>query len=115
MIRGLRDGTDLDYEMQMAGMNETMAPGIQTVSCRPAAVRTITATLVRQIAAMGGDIRPSCRRGRRRALSPNSRQDLSIPEIYHAAEQARSLIFAAAMPVLVPRRVSRPAPTRKTP
>ena len=27
MIRGLRDGTDLDYEMQIAGMNETMAPG----------------------------------------------------------------------------------------
>src|SRR5262245_10284917 len=26
LIRGLRDGTDLDYEMQMAGMNETMAP-----------------------------------------------------------------------------------------
>lgn len=59
MIRGLRDGTDLDYEMQMAGMNETMAPELQTVFI-PASpsVRTITATLVRQIAAMGGDIRP---------------------------------------------------------
>jgi pantetheine-phosphate adenylyltransferase len=59
MIRGLRDGTDLDYEMQMAGMNETMAPDLQTVFL-PASpsVRTITATLVRQIAGMGGDIRP---------------------------------------------------------
>ncbi|RUY04178.1 pantetheine-phosphate adenylyltransferase [Mesorhizobium sp. M2A.F.Ca.ET.040.01.1.1] len=59
MIRGLRDGTDLDYEMQMAGMNETMAPELQTVflPARPS-VRTITATLVRQIASMGGDIRP---------------------------------------------------------
>ncbi len=59
MIRGLRDGTDLDYEMQMAGMNETMAPDLQTVFL-PASpsVRTITATLVRQIAAMGGDVRP---------------------------------------------------------
>jgi len=28
MIRGLRDGTDLDYEMQIAGMNETMAPDV---------------------------------------------------------------------------------------
>lgn len=57
MIRGLRDGTDLDYEMQMAGMNETMAPDLQTVFI-PASpsVRTITATLVRQIAAMGGEI-----------------------------------------------------------
>jgi pantetheine-phosphate adenylyltransferase len=59
MIRGLRDGTDLDYEMPMAGMNETMAPELQTVFL-PASpsVRTITATLVRQIASMGGDIRP---------------------------------------------------------
>ena len=59
LIRGLRDGIVLDYEMQMAGMNETMAPELQTVFL-PASpsVRTITATLVRQIASMGGDIRP---------------------------------------------------------
>lgn len=57
MVRGLRDGTDLDYEMQMAGMNGVLAPGIRTVflSASPN-VRYITATLVRQIAAMGGDI-----------------------------------------------------------
>jgi len=57
LIRGLRDGTDLDYEMQMAGMNGSMAPAIQTVFL-PASpmVRPITATLVRQIASMGGDI-----------------------------------------------------------
>jgi pantetheine-phosphate adenylyltransferase len=57
IIRGLRDGTDLDYEMQMAGMNETMAPDLQTVFL-PASpsVRAITATLVRQIASMGGDV-----------------------------------------------------------
>jgi pantetheine-phosphate adenylyltransferase len=57
MIRGLRDGTDLDYEMQIAGMNETMAPEVQTVFL-PASVATrpITATLVRQIAGMGGDV-----------------------------------------------------------
>src|SRR5690349_8481109 len=56
MIRGLRDGTDLDYEMQIAGMNLTMAPDVQTVFL-PASpsVRPITATLVRQIAQMGGD------------------------------------------------------------
>ena len=57
LIRGLRDGTDLDYEMQMAGMNEAMAPDVQTVFF-PASpmVRPITATLVRQIAGMGGDV-----------------------------------------------------------
>src|SRR5215213_11826457 len=57
MIRGLRDGTDLDFEMQIAGMNETMAPDVHTVFVpASAAVRPITATLVRQIAAMGGDV-----------------------------------------------------------
>ena len=57
MIRGLRDGTDFDYEMQIAGMNETMAPDVQTVFIPASvAVRPITATLVRQIAAMGGDV-----------------------------------------------------------
>jgi pantetheine-phosphate adenylyltransferase len=56
MIRGLRDGTDLDFEMQIAGMNETMAPEVHTVFVPASvAVRPITATLVRQIAAMGGD------------------------------------------------------------
>ncbi len=57
LIRGLRDGTDLDYEMQMAGMNQAMAPDIQTVFL-PASpmVRPITATLVRQISGMRGDV-----------------------------------------------------------
>lgn len=57
LIRGLRDGTDFNYEMQMAGMNAEMAPKIQTVFL-PASTSTrpITATLVRQIAAMGGDV-----------------------------------------------------------
>lgn len=59
LIRGLRDGTDLDYEMQIAGMNQTMAPDVHTVFL-PASprVRPITATLVRQIASMGGDVSP---------------------------------------------------------
>jgi pantetheine-phosphate adenylyltransferase len=57
LIRGLRSAADFDYEMEMAGMNATMAPGLQTVFL-PAAtnVRPITATLVRQIASMGGDV-----------------------------------------------------------
>jgi pantetheine-phosphate adenylyltransferase len=57
LIRGLRDGTDFNYEMQMAGMNAEMSPKIQTVFL-PASTptRPITATLVRQIAAMGGDV-----------------------------------------------------------
>lgn len=57
LIRGLRDATDFDYEMQMSGMNGEMAPAIQTVFI-PAtpATRHITGTLVRQISAMCGDV-----------------------------------------------------------
>lgn len=57
ILRGLRDATDFDYEMQMAGMNGAMAPEIRTVFL-PASpgVRHITGTLVRQIAKMGGDV-----------------------------------------------------------
>jgi pantetheine-phosphate adenylyltransferase len=59
LLRGLRDGTDLDAEMRMAAMNAAMAPGIKTVffAASPA-VRHISATLVRQIALLGGDPSP---------------------------------------------------------
>jgi len=58
IFRGLRDATDFDYEMQMSGMNGAMADDIDTVFL-PASpdVRHITATLVRQIALMGGDVK----------------------------------------------------------
>ena len=57
LVRGLRSATDFDYEMEMAGMNAVMAPAVQTIFL-PASptVRPITATLVRQIASMGGDV-----------------------------------------------------------
>ncbi len=59
LVRGLRDGGDLNYELQMSGMNSVMAPDLGTVFlvAKPE-YRSITATLVRQIAAMGGDVSP---------------------------------------------------------
>ena len=57
ILRGLRDGADFDYEMSMAGMNAALAPEIGTVFL-PASpeARHINATLVRQIAKLGGDL-----------------------------------------------------------
>jgi pantetheine-phosphate adenylyltransferase len=57
ILRGLRDSTDFDYEMRMAGMNGTLAPDIHTVFL-PAApgLRHVSGTFVRQIAALGGDV-----------------------------------------------------------
>lgn len=57
VIRGLRDTTDYNYEMQMVGMNAQMAPDLQTVFVPSSPhVRHISATLVRQIASLDGDI-----------------------------------------------------------
>ena len=53
----MRSASDFDYEMELAGMNAAMAGDLQTVFLpASAAVRPITATLVRQIASMGGDV-----------------------------------------------------------
>ena len=69
-IRGLRNGSDLDYEMEMAGMNRVMAPDVLTIFV-PASphVGHITATLVRQIAQLGGDVSPFVPRNVARALA----------------------------------------------
>jgi pantetheine-phosphate adenylyltransferase len=59
IVRGLRDGTDFDYEMQMAGMNGEMADGIETVFVAASPhVRHIAANLVRAVSLMGGDPSP---------------------------------------------------------
>ena len=59
IVRGLRDSTDFDYEMQMAGMNGAMAPELRTIFLPASSpVRPIAASLVRQIASMGGDASP---------------------------------------------------------
>jgi pantetheine-phosphate adenylyltransferase len=59
ILRGIRDAADLGYEAQLFGMNTTMAPDIETVflAASPGTAH-ITATLVRQIASLGGDVSP---------------------------------------------------------
>jgi pantetheine-phosphate adenylyltransferase len=57
LIRGLRDASDFDYEVQMGQMNGAMAPDIETVFLAASpATRMIASSLVKQIAAMGGDV-----------------------------------------------------------
>ncbi len=57
ILRGIRDGTDFNYEMQMTGMNAALAPGLDTIFLPASgAHRHIAATFVRQIAQMGGDV-----------------------------------------------------------
>ena len=57
MLRGLRSGTDFDYEFQLAGMNRALAPQIETVFLTPCSQHQfISSTLVREIATLGGDV-----------------------------------------------------------
>ena len=56
MVRGLRSGTDFDYEFQLAGMNKHLMPEAETVFLTPSAeTMFISSTLVREIATLGGD------------------------------------------------------------
>lgn len=56
IVRGVRSGTDFDFEVQMARCNREMLASVETVLLVPAPAHAhISSTLVRQIASMGGD------------------------------------------------------------
>jgi pantetheine-phosphate adenylyltransferase len=57
IVRGLRDASDFDHEVQMAQMNGALSPELETVFLAASpATRMIASSLVKQIARMGGDI-----------------------------------------------------------
>lgn len=59
IVRGIRNGTDMDYESQMAQMNRKLAPEVETLFMLPAlGVQCISSTLVREISKLGGDVTP---------------------------------------------------------
>lgn len=59
IVRGVRAVSDFDYEFQMAGMNRRMAPAIETIFLMPSAQYVeVSASLIREIASLGGDITP---------------------------------------------------------
>ncbi|WP_245587901.1 pantetheine-phosphate adenylyltransferase [Carnimonas nigrificans] len=57
MLRGLRSGTDFDYEWQLARMNQLQRPGTDNLFMMPSpSVSAISSSFVREISRMGGDI-----------------------------------------------------------
>ena len=57
ILRGLRTVADFEYEFQLVAMNRVMAPDIETIFLAPSEEHSfISSTLVREIAAYGGDI-----------------------------------------------------------
>ncbi len=59
ILRGLRAVSDFEYEFQMAGMNRNLYPDVETLFLTPAEqYMFISATMVREIASLGGDVSP---------------------------------------------------------
>ena len=57
VLRGLRAVSDFEYEFQLAGMNRHLYPEMETIFLTPSEQHMfISATLVREIAALGGDV-----------------------------------------------------------
>ncbi|MGL1833198.1 pantetheine-phosphate adenylyltransferase [Rhodocyclaceae bacterium SMB388] len=57
ILRGLRAASDFEYEFQMAGMNRKLFPDVETIFMTPAdEYMFISATMVREIAKLGGDV-----------------------------------------------------------
>jgi pantetheine-phosphate adenylyltransferase len=57
ILRGLRAVSDFEYEFQLAGMNRRLAPGVETLFLTPSdKYLFLSATIVREIAVLGGDI-----------------------------------------------------------
>lgn len=57
ILRGLRAVSDFEYEFQMAGMNRSLHPDIETLFLTPGEqYMFISATMVREIASLGGDV-----------------------------------------------------------
>ncbi|MDN5872546.1 MAG: pantetheine-phosphate adenylyltransferase [Nitrococcus sp.] len=57
ILRGLRAVSDFEYEFQLASMNRQLAPGIETLFLTPAEQYAyISSTLVREVAALAGDV-----------------------------------------------------------
>jgi pantetheine-phosphate adenylyltransferase len=57
IVKGLRAGTDFDYELPMAHMNATLAPGVETVFLPTGAGYSfVSSSLVKEVAGFGGDV-----------------------------------------------------------
>ena len=57
ILRGLRAVSDFEYEFQMAGMNRNLYPDVETVFLTPGEqYMFISATMVREIASLGGNV-----------------------------------------------------------
>jgi pantetheine-phosphate adenylyltransferase len=57
ILRGLRAVSDFEYEFQLAGMNRSLNPEVETMFLTPSdQYMFVSASMVREIASLGGDV-----------------------------------------------------------
>ncbi|KRN02816.1 phosphopantetheine adenylyltransferase [Levilactobacillus senmaizukei DSM 21775 = NBRC 103853] len=57
LVRGLRNGTDFEYEQGIAGMNRSLAPEIETVCLlADSQYQFVSSSLLKEVARFGGDL-----------------------------------------------------------
>jgi pantetheine-phosphate adenylyltransferase len=81
VVRGVRTVADWEYELQMAMMNRRLHPGLETVFLAPAPEHSfVSGTLVRQVAALGGDVSPFVPAAVLRRMAPGEEPPPVRPE-----------------------------------
>lgn len=76
IVRGLRAASDFEYEFQMAGMNRVLFPEVETIFLTPGEqYMFVSATMVREIARLGGDVSKFVHPGVARRLAMKSRSN----------------------------------------
>src|SRR5256714_5638299 len=79
ILRGLRAVSDFEYEFQMAGMNRKLYPDVETLFLTPDEdYMFVSATIVREIALFGGDVRQFVQDTVHRRLSDKITQSHSV-------------------------------------
>ena len=59
IVRGVRTGSDFDYETQLAGINHQLAPELETIFLTPSTFCShLSSSMVREIFHLGGNVRP---------------------------------------------------------
>ena len=90
ILRGLRAVSDFEYEFQLAGMNRRLAPGVETLFLTPSdKYLFLSATIVREIAVLGGDVSAFVHPAHRGAHAREDRQGPARCGVSHGPDDHR--------------------------
>lgn len=98
MVRGVRAATDFDYEFQLAGMNRSLMPHVDTVFLAPSdKYQFVSSTLMREIALLGGEVDKFVSPDVLARLAQKTRDKLAEAARQAALDEATSAAAASAI------------------